>query len=99
MGTVTSSTSHKPCVHVCIWAFNSSTDIQIVSVKQVASERPEFMGKDVPSEITSFYSNNEIDTFQFDRPYHREGKDKNNEFKVYISWNYIGHIEQIGIIM
>ncbi|BFZ10880.1 hypothetical protein BsWGS_13919 [Bradybaena similaris] len=55
--------------------------IQIVSVKQVASERPEFIGKDVPSEITSFYSNNEIDTFEFDRPYHREGKDKNNEFK------------------
>lgn len=58
------------------------TDIQIVSVKPVPSERPEFTGKEVPSEVSCFYNTNEVDTFQFDRPYHRDGKDQNNEFKV-----------------
>lgn len=55
--------------------------IQLVSVKPVPSERPEFVGKEVPCEISSFYNTNEVDTFQFDRPYHRDDKDKNNEFK------------------
>ncbi|CAG5118885.1 unnamed protein product, partial [Candidula unifasciata] len=55
--------------------------IQIVSVKPIPAERPEFVGKEVPSEISCFYNTNEVDTFQFDRPYHREGKDPNNEFK------------------
>ncbi|XP_059179495.1 dedicator of cytokinesis protein 3-like [Physella acuta] len=55
--------------------------IQLVNVKPVPSERPEFQGKEVPVEISSFYNTNEVDTFQFDRPYHRDDKDKNNEFK------------------
>ncbi|GFR72705.1 dedicator of cytokinesis protein 3-like [Elysia marginata] len=55
--------------------------IQIVSVKPVPRERSEFLGRDVPSEIAAFYQTNEVDTFKFDRPYHRDDKDKNNEFK------------------
>ncbi|BFZ08853.1 hypothetical protein BsWGS_11892 [Bradybaena similaris] len=55
--------------------------IQIVSVKPVPAERAEFVGKEVPTEISCFYNTNEVDTFQFDRPYHRDGKDPNNEFK------------------
>ncbi|KAH9508035.1 Dedicator of cytokinesis protein 4 [Bulinus truncatus] len=55
--------------------------VQLVSVKPIPSERQEFLGKEVPNEISSFYNTNEVDTFQFDRPYHRNDKDKNNEFK------------------
>lgn len=55
--------------------------IQIVSVKPVPKDRSEFVGRDVPSEIAAFYQTNEVDTFKFDRPYHRDDKDKNNEFK------------------
>ncbi|CAL1526646.1 unnamed protein product [Lymnaea stagnalis] len=53
----------------------------LVSVKPVPSDRPEFVGKEVPSEVSAFYNTNEVDTFQFDRPHHRDDKDKNNEFK------------------
>lgn len=69
--------------------------IQIVSVKPVPSERPEFVDKKVPGEISSFYQTNEVDTFQFDRPYHRADKDKNNEFKV-LKW---GHHHLINRLM
>ncbi|ESO90448.1 hypothetical protein LOTGIDRAFT_123182, partial [Lottia gigantea] len=55
--------------------------IQICIVKPIADPRPEFKGANVPSEISNFYNVNEVDTFQFDRPYHKGEKDKNNEFK------------------
>ncbi|KAK3780750.1 hypothetical protein RRG08_001856 [Elysia crispata] len=55
--------------------------IQIVSVKPVSRERSEFIGREVPTEIAAFYQTNEVDTFMFDRPYHRGVMDKNNEFK------------------
>ncbi|XP_048252817.1 dedicator of cytokinesis protein 3-like isoform X2 [Haliotis rufescens] len=55
--------------------------IQISSVKPVASERSEFQGHTVPMEISNFYSVNEVDVFQFDRPYHRGERNKDNEFK------------------
>ncbi|GFO40503.1 dedicator of cytokinesis protein 3-like, partial [Plakobranchus ocellatus] len=55
--------------------------IQIVSVKPVSGVRQEFVGREVPSEISAFYQTNEVDTFKFDLPYCRGVKDKNNEFK------------------
>lgn len=45
-------------------------------------ERPEFRNKDVSLEIQNFYKCNEVDTFQFDRPYYRGKKDPENESKV-----------------
>ena len=56
--------------------------IQITNVKPMATLRPEYAGPDVPVEAVSFYLTNEVDTFMFDRPYYREDRDKNNEFKV-----------------
>ncbi|XP_052779657.1 dedicator of cytokinesis protein 4-like isoform X2 [Mya arenaria] len=55
--------------------------IQICSLKPVPGQRTEFLGKNVPQEIRNFYTSNEVDTFQFDRPYHRGEKDKINESK------------------
>ncbi|XP_046548720.1 dedicator of cytokinesis protein 3-like isoform X2 [Haliotis rubra] len=55
--------------------------IQISSVKPVPSERSEFQGHTVPMEISNFYSVNEVDMFQFDLPYHRGERNKDNEFK------------------
>ncbi|XP_060568206.1 dedicator of cytokinesis protein 4-like isoform X4 [Ruditapes philippinarum] len=55
--------------------------IQICSVKPIPQDRPEFHGKEVPAEIRNFYNYNEVDTFQYDRPYHRGTKDNNNESK------------------
>ncbi|XP_012934627.1 dedicator of cytokinesis protein 4 [Aplysia californica] len=72
-------TTNSPIDEAC--KHHDAQFIQIVSVKPVPQERPEYVGKEVPSEISSFYQTNEVDTFQFDRPYHRENKDKNNEFK------------------
>ncbi len=39
-------------------------------------------GEDIPEGVRAFYKVNEVDLFQFDRPYHRGQKDENNEFKV-----------------
>ena len=65
-----------------LYVFVIVSDIQIVSVKPVSRERSEFIGREVPTEIAAFYQTNEVDTFMFDRPYHRGVMDKNNEFKV-----------------
>lgn len=51
-------------------------------MKAIPQDRPEFYGKDIPLEIRNFYMSNEVDTFQFDRPYHQGVKDPNNESKV-----------------
>lgn len=57
-------------------------DIQISCVKPVENKRAELDNPSVPREIKFFYQVNEVDTFLFDRPYHRGERDKNNEFKV-----------------
>ena len=51
-------------------------------MKPLPQERIEFRNKVIPTEIRNFYNVNQVDTFQFDRPYHREKKDSNNESKV-----------------
>ncbi|RUS82675.1 hypothetical protein EGW08_009578, partial [Elysia chlorotica] len=60
---------------------SSLCHIQIVSVRPVPKDRSEFIGREVPFEISQFYLTNEVDTFMFDRPYYRGVIDKNNEFK------------------
>ncbi|KAK6177339.1 hypothetical protein SNE40_015458 [Patella caerulea] len=55
--------------------------IQICNVKPIADQRSEFRGLNIPYEVTNFYNVNEVDTFQFDRPFHKGEMDKNNEFK------------------
>ncbi|XP_069142265.1 dedicator of cytokinesis protein 4-like [Argopecten irradians] len=57
-------------------------NIQICAVEPVAEERPEFRNcPNAAAEIKQFYNANDVDTFQFDKSYHRGEKDKNNEFK------------------
>ncbi|KAL5015298.1 hypothetical protein ScPMuIL_009568 [Solemya velum] len=55
--------------------------IQICSVKPMSQARPDLQRPNVPFQIRSFYEVNEVNTFQFDRPYHKGQKDKNCEFK------------------
>ncbi|GAB1608686.1 dedicator of cytokinesis protein 4 isoform X7 [Argonauta hians] len=55
--------------------------IQISSVKPFKADQGEMVNHTIPREVKSFYQVNEIDTFLYDRPYHRGEKDKTNEFK------------------
>ncbi|XP_064633276.1 dedicator of cytokinesis protein 3-like isoform X3 [Lineus longissimus] len=63
--------------------FNGETPyIQLCTVKpNPVEERAELSGGDVPMRIAEYYKVNEIDTFQFDRPFHEGKKDDKNEFK------------------
>ncbi|XP_014772011.1 dedicator of cytokinesis protein 3 isoform X2 [Octopus bimaculoides] len=55
--------------------------IQISCVKPFKVDQGELSNPSIPREVKSFYQVNEVDTFLYDRPYHRGEKDKNNEFK------------------
>jgi hypothetical protein len=39
-------------------------------------------GYEVPEKINKFHLNNDIQDFQYDRPFHKGPRDKDNEFKV-----------------
>ena len=39
-------------------------------------------GHEVPEKISRFHLNNDIQHFQYDRPFHKGPRDKDNEFKV-----------------
>ena len=39
-------------------------------------------GYEVPEKIKNFPINNDIQHFQYDRPFHKGPRDKDNEFKV-----------------
>ena len=39
-------------------------------------------GYEMPERIKKFYSVNNVDQFQYDRPFYKGQKDKDNEFKV-----------------
>ena len=39
-------------------------------------------GYEVPEKINKFHLNNDIQNFQYDRPFHKGPRDKDNEFKV-----------------
>lgn len=54
--------------------------IQISCVKPFKADQ-DLGNPSIPREVKLFYQVNEVDTFLYDRPYHRAEKDKNNEFK------------------
>ncbi|XP_071827704.1 dedicator of cytokinesis protein 1-like isoform X3 [Apostichopus japonicus] len=55
--------------------------LQIVPVQPVREERKEFRGKMISEQIMNYYSVNEVQKFTYSRPFHKEQKDKENEFK------------------
>ncbi|XP_074646963.1 dedicator of cytokinesis protein 3-like isoform X4 [Tubulanus polymorphus] len=56
--------------------------LQICNVHCTAGERQQFKGRKIPSAISKFYTYNEVETFKYDRPFHKDGiKDKENNFK------------------
>ena len=44
-------------------------------------------GYEVPEKINKFHLNNDIQHFQYDRPFHKGPRDKDNEFKVHFLSN------------
>ena len=56
--------------------------IQICNVKPCPDLQALFQGQTAPDKVVNFYKVNDVDCFQFDRPFHRGVKDENNEFKV-----------------
>ena len=46
-------------------------------------------GYERPEKIRKFHMVNNIDKFQYDRPYHKGNKDRDNEFKVRAQWSQI----------
>ena len=67
--------------------------LQICCVKPLPSSKQErtnsnlhhfepMDGYEVPEKINKFHLNNDIQNFQYDRPFHKGPRDKDNEFKV-----------------
>lgn len=61
----------------CVKAMNNS------AVKE--SSAATIDGYEIPEKIRKFHQVNNVDKFQYDRPYHRGNKDRDNEFKVTLS--------------
>lgn len=55
--------------------------LQIVPVQPVREERRDFRGKIISEQIMNYYAVNEVQKFTYSRPFHKEQKDKENEFK------------------
>ena len=69
--------------YICCVLLNGITDLQICSVRPVPDKtNPLFEAPGVPEQVIQFHRTNLVDTFQFDRPFHRGEKNKENEFKV-----------------
>ena len=62
--------------------------VQICCVKPVQPQSCQSLlnhpmeGYDMPEKIRKFHQVNNVDNFQYDRPYHKGNKDRDNEFKV-----------------
>ena len=66
--------------------------LQICCVKPVPYQDESLLpmeGYERPEKIRKFHMVNNIDKFQYDRPYHKGNKDRDNEFKVRAQWNQI----------
>lgn len=50
--------------------------------KEVSAAGATMDGYEVPEKIRKFHQANNVDKFQYDRPYHQGNKDRDNEFKV-----------------
>ncbi|XP_022091656.1 dedicator of cytokinesis protein 1-like isoform X3 [Acanthaster planci] len=55
--------------------------LQVVPVQPLREERKEFKNKTICDQILSYYAVNEVQRFSYSRAFHREAKDKDNEFK------------------
>lgn len=65
-------------------------DIQICNVKPLSENGPPSEGvplASVPSRIARFYQVNDVSKFLLDRPLHKGTIDKDNEFKVTLSFD------------
>ena len=59
--------------------------IQICCVKPVPCQDQNSLpleGYEMPEKIRKFHQANNVNQFQYDRPYHKGNKDRDNEFKV-----------------
>ncbi|XP_037536633.1 dedicator of cytokinesis protein 5 [Nematolebias whitei] len=54
--------------------------IQCFTVKPVLTVPPQFKDKGVPEQILNYYRTNEVDQFQYSRPFRKGEKDPDNEF-------------------
>ena len=66
--------------------------LQICCVKPVPYQDESLLpmeGYERPEKIRKFHMVNNIDKFQYDRPYHKGNKDRDNEFKVRAQWSQI----------
>ncbi|XP_033633193.1 dedicator of cytokinesis protein 1-like isoform X1 [Asterias rubens] len=55
--------------------------LQVVPVQPLREDKKEFNGKTICDQILSYYAVNEVMKFSYSRAFHRETKDKDNEFK------------------
>ncbi|XP_071494855.1 dedicator of cytokinesis protein 1-like [Diadema antillarum] len=60
---------------------NKGQILQIVPVQPKRDNKKEFRGKNISEQILSYYSVNEVQKFTYSRPFHKEQKDRDNEFK------------------
>eukprot|EP00057_Strongylocentrotus_purpuratus_P006618 XP_011661092.1 PREDICTED: dedicator of cytokinesis protein 1 isoform X2 [Strongylocentrotus purpuratus] len=60
---------------------NKGQILQIVPVQPKRDNKKEFRGKNISEQILSYYSVNEVQKFTYSRPFHKEQKDRENEFK------------------
>ncbi|TKS79108.1 Dedicator of cytokinesis protein 5 [Collichthys lucidus] len=61
-------------------ASDASADIQCFTVKPVLTMPHQFKDKGVPEQILNYYRTNEVDQFQYSRPFRKGEKDPDNEF-------------------
>uniref|UniRef100_A0A3Q3AJ62 Dedicator of cytokinesis 5 n=1 Tax=Kryptolebias marmoratus TaxID=37003 RepID=A0A3Q3AJ62_KRYMA len=59
---------------------SSGQYIQCFTVKPVLTVPPQFKDKGVPEQILNYYRTNEVDKFQYSRPFRKGEKDPDNEF-------------------
>ncbi|XP_035514057.1 dedicator of cytokinesis protein 5 [Morone saxatilis] len=59
---------------------SSGQHIQCFTVKPVLTVPPQFKDKGVPEQILNYYRTNEVDQFQYSRPFRKGEKDPDNEF-------------------
>nr|KAF6309568.1 dedicator of cytokinesis 5 [Pipistrellus kuhlii] len=59
---------------------SSPSDMQCFTVKPVMSLPPNYKDKPVPEQILNYYRANEVQQFQYSRPFRKGEKDPDNEF-------------------
>ncbi|XP_076849032.1 dedicator of cytokinesis protein 5 isoform X2 [Brachyhypopomus gauderio] len=66
-----------PGVNICN---SAGQHIQCFTVKPVLRLLPQFKDKGVPEQILNYYRTNQVDQFQYSRPFRKGEKDPENEF-------------------